>query len=477
MGTHSISAVYSGDGTFAARRSAVAARSSIRPGQTAALADPTSPSVFGQAIALTATVAAAAPGAGLPTGTVTFEDNGVALTGGSDVAVTDGAASLSISSMSVGTGLITAVYSGDGNFTGSTSAVDAHAVDQAGTTTTLADSANPSASGQPVTFTATVSANAPGAGTPTGTVTFEADGTPLPGDSAVALLGGTASFVTSALPLGDEAITAVYSGDGNFTGSASAADAHTVSSTGPVLQAATATIDDLANPSVFGEPVTFEVTVSPVSSGGGTPTGSVTFEDDGVALPGDSTFSLSDGTALFGTSALPVGTSTIMAVYSGDSNFSYSTGSVSHVVGEAATATTIDDSASPSVLGQLVTLTATVTPSAGWGAGSTPTGTVTFDDNGVALPGNSTVSLDPSTDTASFTTSSLAVGSHSITVVYSGDGNFTGSTSAADGHTVNPAATTTALGDSLNPSVYGQWVTFTASASSEFAGAVRPRGP
>ena len=70
--------------------------------------------------------------------------------------------------------------------------------------------------GQSVTFTATVGPLIPGPGTPTGTVTFEENGIPLPGDSTVALVDGTSSFSTSLLTPGNDSITAVYSGDDYF---------------------------------------------------------------------------------------------------------------------------------------------------------------------------------------------------------------------------------------------------------------------
>ena len=79
--------------------------------------------------------------------------------------------------MAVGTHSITAVYSGDDSYTGSTnSPALTQTVTAAATTTTLFSSANPAVFGQSVTFTATVTAIAPTPGTPTGIVTF-LDGT------------------------------------------------------------------------------------------------------------------------------------------------------------------------------------------------------------------------------------------------------------------------------------------------------------
>src|SRR4029077_18347928 len=143
------------------------------------------------------------------------------------------------------------------------------------------------------------------------------------------------------------------------------------------------------------------------------------------------------------------------AVYSGDTNYASSTSSAfTQTVNKVTTATTLTSSLNPSTFGQAVTLTATVSPSSG------PTGTVQFFDGATPL---GTVAL--SGGTASLTTSTLAVGAHSITAVYSGDTNYAGSTSSALTQTVNRVTTATALTSSLNPSVFGQAVTLTATVS------------
>jgi hypothetical protein len=101
-----------------------------------------------------------------------------------------------------------------------------------------------------------------------------------------------------------------------------------------------------------------------------------------------------------------------------------------------------------------------------------PTGSVTFKDGATIL---ATLPLNAS-GVAIFTTSGLAVGVHSLTAVYGGSGNFNGSTSAALSHTVNKANTTTALTSSLNPSVHGQAVTFTAGVHAVAPGGGIPTG-
>src|SRR5439155_375077 len=136
-----------------------------------------------------------------------------------------GSASFTTSVLTVGVHDITVDYSGDTNFTSSSSTTLSQTVGQAGSKTTFVSSVNPSAFGESVTFTATVSSVSPGAGTPTGTLTSDAAGVPF---GTATLSGGSGSFTTSALTVGVHDITVDYSGDTNFTGSSSATLSQTV---------------------------------------------------------------------------------------------------------------------------------------------------------------------------------------------------------------------------------------------------------
>jgi hypothetical protein len=185
---------------------------------TTQLASTASTSVWGQNVTFTATVSAGPGTAAKPTGTVTFLDGTTTL--GTATLASNGTAAFTTPSLSVGSHSITAVYSGDGSFTGSSSAVLTQTVNKAATTTTVVSTANSSPFGKAVTFTATMSAVAPGAGTPTGSVTFR-DGNTILGTGTLNN-NGTATFTTSSLSVGSHAITVVYAGDGNFSGSTSA---------------------------------------------------------------------------------------------------------------------------------------------------------------------------------------------------------------------------------------------------------------
>jgi 5-hydroxyisourate hydrolase-like protein (transthyretin family) len=174
------------------------------------------PSVYGQRVTLVALVLPGAWGSGMPSGTVTFMDGEATL--GTGTLNRWGLASFSTSSLSVGKHLITAAYDGDADFNSSTSSTLSQRVNKA-STTKLVSSANPSVSGQLVTFTATVSAAELGTGTPTGTVTFK-DGDRVLG-TATLDASGKASYSTKSLSVGTHSITAVYNGDDNYSGSTS----------------------------------------------------------------------------------------------------------------------------------------------------------------------------------------------------------------------------------------------------------------
>jgi hypothetical protein len=182
---------------------------------TTTLTSSVNPSVFGQTVTLTAMVTG--PGSGTPTGTVSFFD-GSTLLGTS--AMTGGQGTLSVSGFTGGNHTLTATYGGDSNFGSSTSGAITQTVNKGSTSTTVVSSLNPSSSGDPVTFTATVTPVAPASGTATGTVIFK-DGTTTLGTGTLNSQG-KATFTTSTLAVGTHTITAVYNGDSNFTGSTSA---------------------------------------------------------------------------------------------------------------------------------------------------------------------------------------------------------------------------------------------------------------
>jgi hypothetical protein len=440
VGVHSIKAVYNGDANFSS--SSAALNQTVNQASTAVgLLSSANPSSFGEAITFTASITPQFGGGA--SGTVTFNDGTATL--GTAPALNN-AASFTTSTLAVGSHSITAVYGGDGNFTGSTSTALSQVVMKASTTTVLISSINPSVSGKPVTFTATVSSQV---GTPTGKVQFLNGTASL---ATVTLSAGVAKYSTSGLPSGANVITAAYEGDANNNGSTSAPVDQVV------LVATTTTLASSPNPSVFGQPVLLTATVT--SSAGAPPNGeAITFKQGSTVL---GTGNLNGGTATFSVSTLAVGTKGLSAVYGGDSKFNTSTSSIlSQVIDIATTTATLASSQNPATFGQSVTLTATVMPQ----FTGTPTGTVTFMNGTATLK---VVTL--SGGIASYTTTTLAVGTESITAVYKGSTSFTGSTSRAANQVVTQASSTTTLVSSQNPSNYQQAVTFTATVSPQFSG-------
>ena len=303
---------------------------------------------------------------------------------------------------------------------------------QARTTTALSSDSNPSGLGETVTFTATVTVNAPGSGTPTGSVIFY-DGSTAMGTVATDS-SGHAAYATSSLTAGSHSITAGYNGNALFLGSTSTV------LTQVVQASTTTTLSSSLNPSNLGQTVTFTASVTVNAQGSGTPTGNVTFYDGSTAL---GTVALdSSGHAAYATSSLTAGSHSITASYGGDANFAGSTSTVlTQVVNKTSTTTALSSNLNPSNLGQTVTFTATVT-----GSGGTPTGNVTFYDSSTQM---GTIALD-GTGHAAYATASLTAGSHSITASYAGDTNFLGSTSPVLTQQVNGAGAVT-----LSPTLLG----------------------
>jgi hypothetical protein len=219
-GTYSVVAVFPGNTNYSAVESA-AVPFTIAPGNaTIALASSDHSAVYGESVTFTATVAATA--SGTPSGTVAFFDGGtllaaVALDG-------SGKATLTTSSLTLGSNSITATYSGDANFLGVQSGATSEPVTKAGAQVVLVP--------QPVfkkkkvvsvTLTAEIEPISPGGGVPTGEVLFESQ-KKVKKKTKVTTLGtapvirGDATLTLKANQVLKKAITIVYNGDADFLG-------------------------------------------------------------------------------------------------------------------------------------------------------------------------------------------------------------------------------------------------------------------
>ncbi|WP_035348106.1 Ig-like domain repeat protein [Edaphobacter aggregans] len=416
-----ILASYGGDSNYNPA-SASTTRSVTKASPSSTLTSSANPSAFGASVTFTDTLPTSV------TGTVTFTAGGSTIIGTSNIA--NGVATISTSSLAVGNTTITATYNGDGNNNTSVASL-VQAVNKSTPSMALTSSANPSLVNQSVTLTATLP------NTVTGTVSFTNGATTL-GTATIA--NGVATVSTSSLPLGSNNISAQYSGDTN-NNTATATLTQVVNKATPTITVTT------SGPSTWGQTVTITASV-PAGA-----TGTITITSNGNPIGSGSVSAA--GIVTVTTSTLPVGTDPILASYSGDSNNNPATGTTNQVVSKA-TPTVIVTTSGPSNYGDPVTITATLPPGV--------TGTVTITTGGTTI-GTGNVSA---AGTVTVTTSTLPVGTNPITASYGGDSNnnpATGSTT----QTVSKVAPAISVASSLNPSTYGQSVTFTATFSSSTA--------
>ncbi|MGB8579318.1 MAG: Ig-like domain repeat protein [Candidatus Sulfotelmatobacter sp.] len=416
---------------------------------TAALMSSLNPSGYGQPVTFTATVSSAS---GTPNGTVVLYDGSIAIGSGT---LTNGRTSILISSLSAGSDSLTAAYQGSATFASSISSVLIQTVSPATTSTGLTPSPNPARASQSVTFTATVTSQYGGAAT--GSVTFLSGSQTL---GTATLSGNRAILTTSFATAGTYSTAAKYSGDNNNTGSTSS----TLSQV--ITVATTTTLVSSLNPSLIAQAVTFTATVS--STAGAPPNGEiVTFYNASAVL---GTAPLSVGVASLTTSSLLAGIYTITAAYDGDSTFAASTSpglrQVVNSTTKSGTATTLISSLNPSIYGQKVVWTATVTTS----GPVPPTGKVNFSWNGNSI---GTASLN-ATGVATLTRSALNADTYPLTAVYQGDTNNLASRSPVLIQVVTETTSSAALTSSPNPSTAGEAVTFTATIKSPTIAATGP---
>ena len=454
VGTHTITASFGGNYTYYYSPSSTTIYETVGQQSTTTSLSYSGSFSYGQPLSLVATVSDPDPSGYHPTGSITFYDGSTAL-GTVALSGTSSSDSLPVS-LSAGPHSFTAVYSGDGNFTGSTSSALVKTETGVSSATKLTASADPVLIGQPVTFTATVSQYATSTtstqyGTPTGSVTF-VDGSTTLGTAKLAGGVATLSGVTFAAA-GTQTVQAQYSGDTVFGTSSATMGEYVDSPT-------TVTLTSSANPSAYGQSVSFTVLVAATNTSSTVaPPGQVGFSVDGGT---PILVTISGGKAVLSTSSLmTVGTHSIVASYAGNSTYYYGASQstpLSQVVGQQSTTTSLSYSGSFSY-GQPLSLVATVSDPDS--SSYHPTGSITFYDGSTSL---GTVALSGTSSSVSLPVS-LSAGSHSFTAVYSGDGNFTGSTSAAVVKTETGVTSTTKLAASANPVLINQPFTLTATVS------------
>jgi hypothetical protein len=300
------------------------ALSVVRGGVTVAVSTSPAPSGLNQSMTFTASVGAAAPAAGTPTGTVRFFDGSTLL---GSATLSAGIVSFTTAGLAAGVHTIQATYDGDGSFLAGTGSAS-HTVNSAAGTPSIsiASSRNPSSVGQSVTLTATLGMSA---GPVSGTVQFY-DGATLLGTSTI--VSGSASFTTTAFAAGSHAITVRYLGSASAPPLISGVFVQAVGSSGWKNRTSSTTLSASPNPSDVGASVTLTANVTGSS---GTPAGAVLFMVNGQVVGEPVTLTTISGStarATFVVPGLPGGRHLITATYLGSSNYKGSTASVTQTV-------------------------------------------------------------------------------------------------------------------------------------------------
>ena len=174
--------------------------------------------------------------------------------------------------------------------------------------------------------------------------------------------------------------------------------------------------------------MTFTATISVTAPGSGSTSGTVTFNDNGTPISG-CPGTVGSNQATCSTSSLSIGTHSITAIYSGDTNFAASPASpaVTQQVNKAATTVTLTTS-QPGGAGNLVTLDAIVTGN----TNAFPSGTVAFKRGAATTvpPSCTLVMLTTSSGECTVQIPLGATGPATFTATYGGDLNYLTSTAS-----------------------------------------------
>jgi hypothetical protein len=432
-GTHALVATYSGNATYASitpstggfANSATLAVNSTGA-STVAVTSSANPSATGAVVTFGVTITGWL--STVPTGTVTFN---AAIGGSTTPACTAVAVSPSAGTSATASCLYTPPDSGNAITITATYSGDPTYAPQSGTFTqtelgtgvpsgfTLTTTKGPLTVGSNATLTATLT----GTPTPTGTVRFADNGSPLSCGAVNVAKSGKATCAYTPT-WGTHALVATYSGDptyapitpstGGFANSASLA----VNSTG----ASTVAVTSSANPSTYGVAVTLTATVT--GSLSSAPTGTIAFiasagaPDAGCAAASLTAAGPTTSAATCVLTPPTSGTGAIISVdasYSGDPTYAPEEAAFSQT--EAGTVTpsiTLTSSANPAASGSQVTFTATLT-------GTVKPGTVTFTDNGTAV---CTAVVIPNSGKVKCVDAVSGAGVHTIVVSYTGNVNY-----------------------------------------------------
>ncbi len=413
-GSDSLTASFPGDASFQASTSA-AVPLSITPAITTLNTPTFIPfgAYFGANVTLSVTMTTNSAGAG-PTGTVTFMNGSTSVgtanmvgTASTSSGPATGTAALTVNTLPGGSNTVTAVYSGDTNYAGSTSSSVDVTILANPTTLSFSPGNSTVVVNQPLQFTVTPSAVS-GIPLPSGTVQVYYN--PTGSNVSATLVNGVASITIPAntLSLGTYGLSVVYSGDKAYQGS-TAAYFITVKSSGTVLPTVAISVPG----SITTSPVTVTVAITG-PSGNPVPTGSVTLTNPNLYL---STQTLNNGMATFVVYGLAYGPNTLTASYLGDTT--YTAGSSSTIVTLPAPGVMYFDPTSATIaVSQAYSLKISVLTQPPFPAatGSITLSSGTYTSAATPLTSGSTTITVPA--------NSLALGTDTLTATYSGDANY-----------------------------------------------------
>ncbi len=454
-GPHTLSAAYAAQGNFGAS----SASGTLNVNQATTTTSITALGItYGADGIVTVTVSSTA---GTPTGDVSLSvDNGAPMT----QALSNGSATFTIPSPSLGSHVLNAAYAAQGNY-GASSAYGTLGVGSGATTMVL--SAPTITYGADGIVTVTVSSTV---GTPTGDVSLSVDG----GAAVVqTLIGGSTTFTISSPIAGNHTLNAAYAAQGNFGASSAsgtlivnkATASVTLSSLSQTYDGTPKSATAATSPSGLSVDITNDGSpTAPTNAGSyavvgtvndanyqGSASGTLTIAKASATVTLGNLSQTYDGTPKSATAATSPGGLSVDITYDGSPTAPMNAGSYAVVgtvndanyqgsasgtltISQGTSTTSVTSAPNPSNFSKKVTFTATVTP-------PTATGTVTFvehfQDSTTTVLGTATLTFSAGMATAKYSTETLPSGSHTITAEYSGNGNLFGSTSDPYTHIVN----------------------------------------
>jgi hypothetical protein len=392
------------------------------------------PSVFGQTVILTATITSPD---GIVLSPITLTDTTNLTLLATLTPNSAGVATFTTSSLAVAHHTIVAYYAGDATHSDAIATVSQQVLTDYPTILVFTSPSNTGIVNLPATFNIAVSSTT---GIPTGTVTV-IDGASGPTLANLTLDGaGHATFINTFPTIGTHTLYATYIPTGSYAGSSAVLSEFIDAGTTTVLASS-------PNPANQGQAITFTANVTNTSSIGQAPTGSIAFTYGTGLLstqPLVATGTLAASASFTTTTiSLYTGSHIIAATYIPTGNFAASSVQIVEFINGLSSTSALTANPSTAYLGQPVTLTDIVA------AATIPTGTVTFGENvpntGLGFT-DGTATLD-ATGHAVLTTTTLSVGTHTITASY--PGNATDSSSISNSVTVtilpNPADFTLTL--------------------------------